>query len=207
MMRHRTIFLAALALALAIRPARAQDDWWWSASWSVAPVASLPLAAGSSAEFLDGSSLRGLSVEGHRLPRPDSRWSIGFSVGWQAWDGESSEPVPVGGSVVSGRHLRYQNVFPVLAIGRLYARGPAALRPWLGLGAGGYVIERRVETGPVRIEDTPWHAGLAPEAGLLIPIAGDAWAAVAGVRYNWVFSASGRGEQSWVALSLGVAYR
>jgi outer membrane protein W len=63
-------------------------------------------------------------------------------------------------------------VFPLLATGNYYfLTDPRAARPYAGLGVGAYAAERRLDVGIWTMADTSWHFGLAPEVGVVLPLA------------------------------------
>ena len=80
---------------------------------------------------------------------------------------------------------------------------PAAV-PYLGVAVGGYWIKTETEMHGVTEDCSSWHFGMAPEAGVMIPV-GPKALLILGVRYNYIFNSDHDGQQ-YFTLGLGAVY-
>jgi hypothetical protein len=194
----RGFCFALLAVGLAAGgPARAQERWNYEISYQ----ASFP--SSRMKEFADRASWRGGGVD---LRRETGRHSsIGLSLGWHVFDRRSDQPVSIGGVDLSGDHIRYVNSFPMLINAELCAGGRQHARFLLGAGAGGYLMEHRVEIGSDAIGETRFHFGFAPEAGVRIPL-GELSGVVLRGRYNYALSSKDIPRQSYWTVGIGYAW-
>lgn len=71
--------------------------------------------------------------------------------------------------------------------GPLLLRGTGSMgpRPYIDAGVGTYYISNPVDVGLVAINETNWHLGFAPDAGMVQPMSGDTVAFV-NARFNYV---------------------
>jgi hypothetical protein len=85
------------------------------------------------------------------------------------------------------------------------------LRFYMGANAGLYYILQRLDIGVWRIDSNNWHFGLAPEAGVLIPLDGQSHIII-NLKYNYAFDAgTGLGGKednyySYWGLNFGFAF-
>jgi len=194
----RKLLLAAVALAAAL-PGRAdaQDwykQWYWGGSYSI----SVPVE--KTKDFTDETSYLGFALEGRKVV--NDRWTVGTHLGWLVFDSETSESVTSGNTTITGKQFRYLNVFPLLVNAHFYLGESGRVRPYGGVNLGAYVIERRVEISLVALEDTEWHFGLAPEAGLILPLKYNVRGLV-NAKYNLAFATDEQPEQSYWSFTIG----
>lgn len=76
--------------------------------------------------------------------------------------------------------------------------------PYLGVAAGGYWIKTKTDFAGLAEDESSWHFGMGPEAGVMIPVSPKALL-IAGVRYNYVFNSDHPGQQ-FFTLSLGAVF-
>jgi len=194
---NKIVILAAAALLLgATGEARAQD-WFWGGAYSM----SLPTA--DTKDFTEGYSFRGVTVEGRKLLNESA--SFGLSFGWHVLsDVKSNATVELSSGALTGTFYTYTNSFPVFVNAHYYLGQPAGLRPFVGLNAGGMIIERRAEVGLVAFQETKWHWSAAPEVGIVFPLG---WyvRGLISARYHYGLKAGGAPAQSYMTFNIGVA--
>ncbi len=109
---------------------------------------------------------------------------------------------------VSGNQYRIMYGSPIMATAFWYPKSPLdnpSYMPYLGLGVGTIYTKERLEIGIVAFEDTAWHFGLSPEAGVMIPV-GYYTNLLVGARYNYAFESGDSPEYQWWTLSVGFAW-
>jgi outer membrane protein W len=192
------ILAAALGLAvLANAPAEAQGRWFYAFGYQ----SSIPLS--NTQDFTDNLSWRGVNFEARKSIKPGM--TAGLSLGWHVFDEETDEVVSFENLDISGDQLRYINSFPVLVNVHKYFGQEGGIRPFVGLNAGGYIMEHRLEIGLVALAETNFHFGFAPELGFVFPLEGNSAVFLSG-RYNYAFSAGNVDDQSYVGISAGYAW-
>ncbi len=149
----------------------------------------LGLPANKTEEYLNDVSYRGFSISGRRFI--DKQNSIGFSTGWNIFDEKINEPINIqreqGSGVISGTQIRTINSFPLLVGFHHHFGRSDDMRLFLGINTGTYYILQRLEMGVFIIDNDNWHFGLAPEAGLIIPVSDDGTGIQLNARYNYAF--------------------
>jgi hypothetical protein len=191
------VLAAALVLTVAVNaPAGAQNRWFYAFGYQ----SSIPLA--NTKDFTDHLSWRGVSFEARKSLKPGM--TVGLSLGWHVFDEATDAVVSFKNIDVSGDQLRYINSFPILVVHKYFGEAGSP-RPFLGLNAGGYVMEHRLEIGLVALEETNFHFGFAPELGIVVPLEGNSAVYLSG-RYNYAFSAGNVDDQSYVGISAGYAW-
>lgn len=144
------------------------DEKLTSIYWSVAK------ADGDFEKFIDQTSLRGFGLQGRWFVK--SALSVGLVWEWQVFDQETDDLINTTlgdnglNATISGKQFRYTNAFPILATAHLYLGTAGATRIFVGGGAGAYYMIDRLEIGLVALEEKNWRFGVAPEAGLLLPV-------------------------------------
>jgi outer membrane protein W len=194
-----SIILAALLFA---GEAYAQGDYWFGVEYNTV------LPQGNADDFAGGFSWRGGSFGGRRLVKENV--SVGFWAGWHVMDEKTDEISSFEGDNagldISGTQFRYINSFPLMLNAHYYAGQYGSLRPFVGLNAGIYYIERRVEVSVFVVDEEKVHFGLAPEAGLTFPLGWQARGLLS-ARYNWAASAGGSGAIGYWNFSIGAAWQ
>ena len=208
-MRWRKGALVAVALLLLTGGEARAQDWWWGITYQMSTQASLPVNSDADGNFVEDFSFRGIGFEGRYFPQRGGKLSYGFSGSWNVLNEEvRGETVSLPGvDITAETQQRSVNAFPLLANAHYYLGDRGGIRPYLGLSAGAYYIERRVDVSIVSVDDDSWHFGWAPEAGIVIPLGRPEVAAFGSVKYNWAFSSGGTGDQKYWTFDLGFAYR
>ena len=192
--------LAALAgilaaLALTVRPADAQYGWWSGFTYQAA------LAQSDSKLFSDGLEWRNFGLDFRRMVSPQV--SVGFYTGWHTFNDRVDGLLSFDQVDVSGLQRRYLNAFPLLLTGHWYLQDARTGGAFVGLGAGTYWVENRVEIGRTSLKTDAWHFGLAPEVGWAFNTA-SGLAPYVTVRYNHAFEA-GDFTHGWWTFGVGIA--
>jgi outer membrane protein W len=204
--------IASLALLLVFTGEAQAQDWWWGITYNMSATSSLPPNSDSDINFIEDFSFRGLGIEARYVPDRDANYSFGFNVGWNVLNekndfGDKRNTISLPNADISGTQLRYFNTVPLLANASYYFGDRGGIRPYVGVNAGTYYIERRVDIGVSAVVDDAWHFGWAPEVGLVVPLGRPEVALLTTIRYNWAFSAGGSGDQKFWGFNIGIAYR
>lgn len=136
----------------------------WKVNWDM----NAPL--GQTADFIEKFSMRGISVEGS--------WFLNDNIalgGVFAW-GLLYEKTKIitehtSGYDLTGHQWRYHNFTPLLFNGEYYFGAAGNIRPYAGLGVGVLSSETVKYIGLHELYSKEWMFTLAPEAGIIIPIA------------------------------------
>jgi opacity protein-like surface antigen len=207
MMRLLKRALASVALLVGISGEAQAQDWWWGITYNMSATSSLPGSSDSDVSFVDDFSFRGIGLEARYVPTRGGNLSYGFSGSWNVLNEKTDEVVNLPGAAISGTQLRYFNAVPLLVNAHYYFGSRGGIRPYAGINAGTYWIERRVDIGISSIKDDNWHFGWAPELGVIVPLGRPEVALIANTRYNWAFSAGGSGDQKYWGFNIGLMYR
>lgn len=199
--------LATAALLAAFAGDAQAQDWWWGITYNMSATSSLPGTSDADGDFVEDFSFRGIGLEARYVPQRGGSLSYGFSASWNVLTEKTDEVVNLPGGDLSGTQLRYVNAIPLLLNLHTYLGSAGGIRPYLGLNAGTWYIERRADVSVVSIEDDNWHLGWAPEIGFVIPMGSPEVGLIANARYNWAFSAGGSGDQTYWGFNLGFVYR
>ena len=92
-------------------------------------------------------------------------------------------------------------MFPLLADVRVLGGSAGGVRPFVGLGLGGYIFLRSIDHDQTSSSWTRFQFGLAPEVGVFIPIhrgVGVQFSA----RYNVAFASGSWPFQNWLSLCI-----
>jgi len=120
--------------------------------------------------LVNNPSLLGFSLDARKFVSP--QFAIGASLGNQVFYWKSGEHVSLENGFLGGNQYHILNTLPVMLTSQYYFKMPNGFRPYVGLHFGGYYAWQRSEMGIVVMEDRKWHWGMAPEAGVLVPIGG-----------------------------------
>lgn len=199
-MRIRPLIVAIALLALPGVMAAQGRSKWFGLNWSMAS----PLQ--NSKEFVSDYSFRGLGLEWRQLR---GTTSFGLSLGWNAMNQEKFATTSQAEADLTGYQFRYINAYSILLAAHKYLGQSGSARPFLGVKAGTYYIDQRVDVGLWRFTENNWHVGVAPELGFAIPMAGNLEyeSFYAAVRYNYALAAGNTRYQSWLAVDVGFAVR
>jgi hypothetical protein len=199
--------LAGLAsLSLLSLPARAQGwgekPYMGSFFWNTAqPV-------GDTHDFIAAYSWLGFTFEGDRFHSPS--FSTGIVLGWQEiydQSGFGTYNFPQGAA--TGTTYRHLMVVPILVKARYWTGGThqgRSMHPFVGGAIGTYYVRQTLDFGIYTAEESNWHFGLAPEAGIVMgQIRGAAWTLLA--RYNYPVKAGAylnSNKAAWSYLTFGI---
>ena len=174
----------------------------------------LQLPMSDSKDFLGRGTLtaRGVGFQLRRQMR-ENIWA-GAYFGWHVMNGSEEGTFPIEqeeykGSV-TGKYWSYINVFPVMANIFYQTGAPRGLQVSVGLNAGGFIYEERLEVSAVAFEQSRWLWGIAPEIGIKYPVSYEVSAYI-GAKYHLGFKNSKTisGEStglSYLSISIGVAF-
>jgi hypothetical protein len=188
---------AGLALGGMTTQASAYGEWLWAPTWNII------VPEDTTAAFINETSLRGFSLEG--------RWfktdyiSYGLSLGWNVLDKKEFRTDNVAGGTITGTQFRYINTYPLLVNAHYYLGQWSLTRPFFGLNAGGYVVERRVEVGLLATEERKWQWGIAPEVGILFPFSVDV-SGFFNARYNYAWESGDNPAMVYWSFGVGLAW-
>jgi len=151
---------------------------------------STALGTGNTGDYISDFSYKGFQFEGRTFT--NRNWTFGGTFGWNIFDTQVSKLIHLEKdnkiSDIQGTQVRYINSFPIMANGHYYfMKRKDPIRPFIGLNVGLYYITQRFQLGIYEANESNWHFGFAPEAGLLIPV-GDI-AIMANAKYNYALTA------------------
>jgi len=195
------ILIAALALLLLPGVVVAQgQSKWFGLTWSMASPTE------NSKAFVSDYSFRGMGLEWRQLKGKNS---FGLSLGWNTMNEEKLRTSSADQADLTGFQFRYINAYSILLGAHHYLGEAGSARPFLGVKAGTYYIDRRIDVGLWRITDNNWHWGVAPEVGFAVPMAGNLQyeSFYTTVRYNYAGAAGDVPYQSWFSVDVGFAVR
>jgi outer membrane protein W len=194
------VAMLTLALALTVSStALAQDKWFAAVTYQAA------MPTGDTKAFSDDFSWRNIGIEWRNMVQPNL--SVGFATAWNVFAEQTDEVVSLGGFDASGTQFRYVNAFPLLLTAHYYVvpSRPMLPRPYLGVGVGTYFIENRLTAGTTGITSKNWHLGLAPEAGVVLPVNRYS-AAFVNAKFNYALEAGDVTHTYWT-FAFGMAWR
>jgi hypothetical protein len=189
--RSTTMWFAAAtlaALALASLPARAQGfgdkPYMGSFFWNTAQP------AGYANDFIGAFSWLGFTFEGDRFYSPN--FSTGIVLGWQElYDQTGFQQYNFPQGAATGTTYRHLMIVPILVKARYWTgetHQGRTMHPFFGAAIGTYYIRQTLDFGIYTAEESNWHFGLAPEAGIVMgQVRGAAWTLLA--RYNYAVKA------------------
>ena len=159
-------------------------------------------------DFIDETSFRGFGIEFRSFIT--KHISIGGVTGWNIMDQRLSGTFELENGAITGTQIRYLNSFPIMLTSHLHIGSPrAAIRPYIGLGAGAYYITERFEIGVNLFEESNWKFGIAPEIGFLFPT--DYVSIMTSLKYNQAFesgesiSKESRSTSYW-GINIGILF-
>jgi outer membrane protein W len=165
----------------------------------------MALPMGDTKDYINPASFRGANIEFEKFVNPSV--GVGFLVGWNTfYEAMDRDTYDLDNGAITSNQYRYLNVIPIQATGKYYfACDDAAIRPFIGMAAGTYYMERRVDNGLFSESDKGWTFSLAPKVGCLIPINYRASLALS-VDYSSSFKASDLPKQNWLGINVGFSW-
>jgi hypothetical protein len=191
-MKKNIITLIALFFALSI----SAQDVIWKMTYDVA----FPFS--STKEFTDQVSWRGAALDVDRFVNDNLAVGLGFS--WSTFvEKESDSYYESNFMLIHGTQVRYINTVPMFARFSYYT--PLDVMDLYGtLGVGTTWQELRRELGTFAFVDSYWQFALAPEVGILFPVANSYMTAK--LRYVHSFKTSEAPDLSYLSIGLGFAW-
>lgn len=117
---------------------------------------------------INNPSLLGFSLNAHKFVAP--QFAIGASLGNQIFYCKCNEPSTLEDNFFGGSRYQFLNTIPLMLTSQYYFNFAKSFKPYVGMNIGGYYAWQRSERGLVVMEDRNWHWGLAPEAGVIVPM-------------------------------------
>jgi hypothetical protein len=167
--------LAAL-LCAATAPVATAQEWFGVATWQV----SFP--TGDTQTFTDEVSFRGVGLDFRRTLRGGTAANV--MMAWNVFHERTDGTLEIESGAVTGSQDRYINSLPVMVGLHQYFGSRRSTRVHVGVNGGGYVLVQTFRIGVAEFEEDTWEWGLAPEAGVTVPIQTAAWFEV-NARYQW----------------------
>lgn len=190
------IFAFLIMLTVATTSASAQEYLFGLSYATAAPL-------GETADFTSPYSWRGIAMEARWFLNDNT--SLGFFTAWNVFYEKETGRYTEGTRTLSGTQLRYVNAFPILLEGHYHFGSDMGTRPYVSLGLGPYRTRQRTEMGIFAAETNKWQFGLAPGAGILVPVS-YGLAVHLGLKYNYVLQAGDALNHSWIGINLGLAW-
>ena len=178
----QTFTVFALVLLISGTGYSQKEQWYGALTYSV----SIP--SGDTKTFTDEISWRGVGLDYRYLI--DRKFSIGLFFGWNVFYQRTDKTTQTDNGAVTGTSDRYINAFPIMANIHYYFGKRKSIRPYVGLNAGGYIMNQRFAIGISAWQEDQWQWGIAPEAGLIIPVERDFGIMLNG-KYNYAFTGQG----------------
>ena len=182
-----------------------RQTWYGAATYQI----SFPL--GDTKDYIDATSFRGVGLDFRYTIEKNT--SVGLTLGWNVFDERRTETAQLGTQnpgAITGTQDRYLNSFPIMANVHYYFGERGGVRPYVGLNAGGIVMNQRFEIGIVALQNDGWEWGIAPEAGIIIPMDRE-WAIMVNAKYNYAFTGESVFEtdisHSYLGLNIGFVWQ
>lgn len=180
-----------------------------NATWSIG----IPVSKTN--QFTTDVTYQGFTISGRRFL--DKENSVGFMTGWNLFNEKSYAPIDLAGGgngsgTISGTQVRSINTFPILVGIHHHFGNKKDMRAFVGLNTGVYYILQRLDIGVYRLDNDNWHFGLAPEAGLIIPVGEENTGLYVGARYNYAFDSgtafggSANNFYSYYEINIGLSF-
>ncbi len=181
------------------------QKWYGAATYQI----SFPL--GDTKNFTDATSFRGFGLDFRYTVQKTT--TVGVALGWNSFHERTTETIELGTTnpgAITGTQNRHINSFPIMANVHYYFGERGGVRPYVGLNAGGYYMLQRFSIGISTIQNDRWEWGIAPEAGIIIPVDRDLAIMING-KYNYAFTGESVVEtdinHSYVGLNIGVVWQ
>lgn len=157
-----------------------KEQWYGAFTYSV----SIP--TGDTKSFVEEISWRGIGLDYRYMI--DRTYSVGLNFGWNVfYERTENKTTQTENGAVTGTSDRTINAFPIMANIHYYFGERKSIRPYVGLNAGGYVMNQRFEIGVFAWERDSWEWGIAPEAGVVIPVERD-FGIILNGKYNYALT-------------------
>ncbi len=105
---------------------------------------SISIPTGDTSEYISKTSFAGFSIDLRKFFSHNA--SVGFLVGWSAFEEETSETISRYVGDVSGEQSRLINSFPVMITTHYYLGEGREFRPFIGIGVGNVLFLSTIGT-------------------------------------------------------------
>ena len=172
---------------------------------------SISVPTGNTSEYISKTSFAGLSIDLRKFFSHNA--SIGFLVGWSAFEEETNKTFSTIHGDIPGEQSRLINSFPVMITTHYYLGEGREFRAFIGIGVGMYYfyhqLKHTLELLDDNLESNNWHFGVAPEVGFVYLL--ESVYAFLNVRYNYAFSSENEftkisTSQSYLTFNIGFAF-
>ncbi|WP_439183999.1 OmpW family outer membrane protein [Carboxylicivirga taeanensis] len=165
----------------------------------------MALPMGDTKDYINPASFRGANIEFEQFVHPSI--GVGLLVGWNTfYEAKDRGTYLIKDGAITSNQYRYLNAIPIQATGKYYfANDDAVVRPFIGLAAGTFYMEQRIDNGLFSTSYKGWSWALAPKAGVLIPINYRASLAIS-LDYSTSFKTSELDKQNWLGINVGFSW-
>ena len=164
------------------------------------------IPTGDTQIYTDNTSFRGFGIEARWFR--DGHTAVGFTWHWNVFHQQFDGTWDVKNGNVTGHQFHKVYSSPVL-LTYYYQWGDAEYGAgWLyyiGLGGGGYWVEKTLEVGTGVHQTTNWHVGLCPELGFYYGLSFNAYLNLS-AKYNYAFKSGDNTSQSYLCICLGLGW-
>lgn len=167
--------VVAVVLVVGTVDARAQD-WFGLATYQISK------GVGDTEEFIDDVSFLGAGLDLRKTLFGGTTAGVGMA--WNVFHDRTEGVIELDNGAVSGSQDRYINAFPIMFGLHQYIGNWRKSRVHFGINAGGFLLIQTFRIGVTEFEEDTWEWGVAPEAGVVVPIRTGAWFAI-NARYQW----------------------
>lgn len=135
-------------------------------------------------QYIEGKLFDGIQIEGKYFLNENI--SIGLSTGWNSFSDRYDRKVYYDQyGEISAVQTRFFRSIPLLFAAHYYlANEESKVRPYVGLGLGGYQMRYEKWYGVFAEGKEKWSPGVRPEAGVLIPL-GEQFGVDFNLKYNY----------------------
>lgn len=165
----------------------------------------MALPMGDTKDYINPASFRGAGIEYEKFVNPNV--GVGILVGWNTfYEALDRDTYPIDNGSITSNQYRYLNAIPIQATGKYYFAGDdAPVRPFVGLAAGTYYMEQRIDNGLFSTSYKGWTWSVAPKAGILLPINFRASLSLS-VEYSTSFKSSELDRHNWLGINVGFSW-
>ena len=195
------LLMVTLCILLPVMQGSAQNRWYGVATYQV----SIPLS--DTKEFIDKTSWLGWGLEFRY--QVERNVTVGFNTGWYTFNQRTSGTLEVENGAITGTQDRYLNSFLIMLSAHYYFGNRSEVRPYAGLGAGGFWDLMRYSIGIYSFDNDRFDWGFTPEVGIIIPLQRE-YGIIISAKYNYAFtgeSVAGKDfNNSFLGINVGFAW-
>lgn len=178
----QVLIVFALTILLFSSGYAQREQWYGALTYSV----SVP--SGDTKDIIGDIGWWGMGLDYRYMVQKNL--SVGLFFGWNTMyervTGQTELNTDPPGTIY-GTQDNTINSFPIMASIHYYFGERKQLRPYIGLNAGGSVMLQEKAIGVFLWQNDQWQWGIAPEAGVAIPVERDFGLLING-KYNMFFS-------------------